>query len=128
LSAVERVEHIAEWVALVSSKLDESPETKIGRPGAQAAAARELGESATSVKRATKIASLPQDVRDQARAEDWSQHRLLQAARPAPKAPPVAADPLEEDEAIEGQVKRLMAAWNNAGPDARKEFLSRVRA
>jgi ParB-like chromosome segregation protein Spo0J len=127
LSAVERAEHIDEWRRLTVEKVSQS-----GTPNAQPSdkgirrTADALGISKSAVDRAEKIAALPQDVRDTARAEDWSQHRLLQAARPAPKAPPVAPDPLEEDEAIEAQVKRLMAAWNGAGPDARAEFLRRV--
>lgn len=42
--------------------------------------------------------------------------------------PPIAADPLEDEHAIEAQVKRLMAAWNAAGPDARADFLARIGA
>ncbi|MBB3900110.1 hypothetical protein [Roseococcus suduntuyensis] len=114
--------HIDEWRRLTVEKVGAAC-THLG--GVQPAergikkTADALGVSEDTVKRATRIAALPQDVRDTARAEDWSQSRLLQAARPTPKAPPIAPDPLEEEQAIEAQVKRLMAAWNAAGPDAR---------
>lgn len=134
LSAVERAEHIDEWRRLTVEKVvqlappgGEQPKERGHRKTAEA-----LGVTRETVRRAERIASLPEEVRDQARAEDWSQSRLLNEARkrdparPAPKAPPIAPDPLEEEQAIEAQVKRLMAAWNAAGPDARADFLTRI--
>lgn len=129
LSAVERAEHIDEWRKLTLAKVGAD-----GAPlgGAQPSdkgigkTAKALGVSEDTVKRAAKIAGLPEPVRQQAREEGWSRDRLLDAARPAPKAPPIAPDPLEEEQAIEAQVKRLMAAWNAAGPDARSDFLARI--
>jgi ParB-like chromosome segregation protein Spo0J len=132
LSAVERAEHIDEWRRLTVEKVRQNAAPLPG--GAQPAdkghrkTAAALGVPEKTVRRAERIASLPDDVKDQARAEDWSQSRLLAAARPTPKAPPIAPYPLEEEQAIEAQVKRLMAAWNAAGPDARSDFLVRIKA
>jgi ParB family transcriptional regulator, chromosome partitioning protein len=38
----------------------------------------------------------------------------------------IAPEPHNDDEATEAQVKRLMGAWNGAGPEAREEFLRRI--
>ena len=127
LLPVERAEHIAEWVRLTAEKVSQLGTPAGGVQPQEAGirkASRELGISKNAAHRATKIASLPSDIREQARAEAWSQKRLLEAARPTPVAP----EPLDEDEAVEAQVKRLMAAWNAAGPDARGIFLERVQA
>lgn len=128
LLPVERAEHIAEWVRLTEEKVSQLATPAGGVQPREAGirkASRELGISKDAAHRATKIASLPSDIREQARAEAWSQKRLLDAARPNP---PIAPDPLDEEQAIEAQVKRLMAAWNAAGPDARGIFLERVQA
>lgn len=129
LSAVERAEQIDEWRRLTVEKGAQLAHPSGGHQPhdkGHSKTADALGITRDTVRRAERIASLPEDVRDQARAEDWSQSRLLAAARPAPKAPPIAPDPLEEEQAIEAQVKRLMAAWNAAGPDARADFLARI--
>lgn len=52
--------------------------------------------------------------------------RVLAEPKERPKPSPVAADPLNDFEANEKQVARLMAAWNAASPDAREEFLTRI--
>lgn len=43
-----------------------------------------------------------------------------------PKAAKLAADPLNDFEAREKQVSRLMSAWNAASPEAREAFLERI--
>lgn len=50
------------------------------------------------------------------------------AAKPTgtPRAPKVADAPESDEAALERQVAALTAAWNKAGPDARREFLSRI--
>ena len=47
---------------------------------------------------------------------------LEKQAKPARLAP----DPLNDFEAREKQVNRLMSAWNAASPEAREDFLSRI--
>lgn len=86
LTVQERSEQIAEWVRLVSSKLAET--TREGRPGAQAAAARELGASASDVKRAVKIASITEEAKEAARVAglDDNQSALLKVAAAEPEA------------------------------------------
>lgn len=137
LSAVERAEHIDEWRKLTVEKGGQVAHPLGGvqpHDKGHVKTADALGITRETVRRAERIAALPDDIRDQARAEDWSQSRLLDEARQraparlAPKAPPIAPYPLEEEQAIEAQVKRLMAAWNAAGPDARSEFLARIKA
>ena len=108
LSAVERAEHIDEWLQLTATRGDPAqgaarstarvgvdgvsgqPVPKLsvrgrageGRPESGiAAASRELGIGRKTALRAVKIAALPDEVRDQAKAERWSQTRLLDLAR-----------------------------------------------
>lgn len=45
-----------------------------------------------------------------------------------PRAPKIADAPESDDAALERQVAALMAAWNRAGPDARKEFMGRIES
>jgi hypothetical protein len=108
LSAIERAEHIAEWLRLIESSSEPTGETSQpvanqpgqgvsgqvvpklsargrageGRPeGGIAAASRELGIGRKTALRAVRIAGLPDEIRDQAREERWSQDRLLSIAR-----------------------------------------------
>jgi ParB/RepB/Spo0J family partition protein len=126
LSAVDRAEQIDEWRRLTVEKNNVHDEQKSrGRPSqGHSETAEALGVSRVVVQRAEQIASLPQDVRDQARAEDWTQKRLLEVAKP--RQVKIAADPLHDMEALEAQVARLMTAWNAASPEARAEFLLRI--
>jgi ParB-like chromosome segregation protein Spo0J len=128
LTAVERAEHIDEWRMLTEAKVGASCTHPGGRQPAErgiAKAARALGVSEDTVKRSGKIAALPKDVRDQARAEEWTQDRLLRQARGASPVP-IAPDPLKAEQAIGAQVTRLMGAWDAAGQDARDGFLRRA--
>jgi ParB-like chromosome segregation protein Spo0J len=134
LVPLERDEHIAEWVRL-SDKLSEK-----GRPGKSAHAARELGINERDVQRAVKVDSLTPEAKQAAREVGLDDNRsaLLEAARVDPEKQAdylrqrstfkPAADPLEDVGALEKQVASLMNAWNNAGPDARQEFLCRIGA
>ena len=45
-----------------------------------------------------------------------------------PRVPKIADAPESDEAALERQVHALMAAWNKAAPDARREFLSRIDA
>ena len=99
LSAVERAEHIDEWRRLMVAKgaqvghppggqqrsdAGNKPQL-VGNPGrpskGHSATASALGVSHETVRRAERIAALPEDVRETAKAERWSQERLLEIAR-----------------------------------------------
>lgn len=88
LTALQRDEHIAEWIALVESdqrevfsQLGKKPSG--GRPeGGVNAAAQELGIAKNAAYRATKVAALSDEAKDAAREEglDDNQSALLEAA------------------------------------------------
>lgn len=148
LTALERDEQIAEWLRLseakgVSSQAGTKPQG--GRPQSGVrAASREIGVSKSTAHRAVQVDSLSPEAKKAAvelgmddnrsallaaakAAEPAAQVEILKtrAERPA-KPSPLAAVPLNDFEAKEKQVARLMDAWNAAGPEAREEFLSRV--
>lgn len=94
LTALERAEHIAEWIRLhderEASLVQDAPvksRRADGRGGSVGegvrAAARELGIESTQAKRATQIASLPEDAKDAARENglDDNQSALLAAQK-----------------------------------------------
>ena len=86
LSPVERAEHIDEWRRLVVDKTQLASKG-VGRPSqGHHETANALGVSHDAVRRAEKIASLAPEVREQAKAEGWSQQRLLDMARDADAA------------------------------------------
>lgn len=135
LNPVERAEHIAEWVRLTEAKRDEAvsahdaPKLSArgrggeGRPeGGINAASRELGIDRTTAQRAVKIAELPQETRDQAREEGWSQKRLLEATKPVPPAP----TPRNDVETEEAWMTTGMRWWNKGSKEWREEFLARI--
>jgi ParB/RepB/Spo0J family partition protein len=64
LTKLQRDEQIAEWVRLVSVKLTETK--REGRPGAVAAAARELGVEESDVRRALQVDDLSDEAKDAA--------------------------------------------------------------
>lgn len=143
ISALERSEHIAEWVKL-SDKLAQVGPVSGGRgnAGGLRAAAREIGVARSDAQRAVKVAGLSDEAKAAARDAGLDDNRsaLLSAAASADpvariseiaaakiaKPFKVAADPIGDVEANEAQVARLMSAWNAAGADARQEFLSRI--
>lgn len=138
LSKQERADQIAEWVKLRET-VSREVRGKPGRPeGGVAAASRELGEAETNVRQAVKIASITPEAKQAAREAgiDDNQSKLLKVASEAPDrqvatvhrlAAQKGADaPLSDADAIEKQVASLMAAWNKASPEARKEFLGRI--
>lgn len=85
LNAVERAEHIDEWRRLTLGKVSqaETPSSGGNQPAERGyqKTAEALGVSKHTVSRAEKIAALPQETRDEAREEGWSQERLLAEAR-----------------------------------------------
>ena len=91
LSAVERAEHIEEWRRLAAKGGSNSPPAGGVQPAESGVkkAARELGIDPKTVRNAAKIANLPPEVKEQAKAEGWSQTRALAAASPSKPAPAI---------------------------------------
>ena len=84
LSAVERAEHIDEWRRLTVAKGGQVVHPSGGQQPldrGHTKTAEALGVSRETVRRASVIAALPEEVREQAKAERWSQERLLNVAR-----------------------------------------------
>lgn len=126
LTPVERAEHIEEWRKLTGERVSKSDTlNKQPHDVGVSKVARDLGVSRASVINAAAIASLPEDVKQQAREERWPATRLLEAAKP-PRAPVIAPEARNDLEAVEAQISRLMSAWNAAGPEAREQFLERI--
>jgi hypothetical protein len=67
------------------------------------------------------LAKMPEPERKEL-VERASHGEQVTARRPVP----IAADPLNDLEALEKQVAALMAAWNRASKPAREEFLLRI--
>ena len=88
LSAVERAEHINEWRVLAEKVAQSGPPLGGSQPAEAGIrkAAKELGVSRQTVERSAKIAALPPEVKEQAKAEGWSQTRALAAASPSKPA------------------------------------------
>jgi ParB-like chromosome segregation protein Spo0J len=144
LTALERDGHVARWIELTDAKrlsVQSAPKMR-GRPESGVnAAARGLGIESTDAKRAVKVASLTDEAKAAAVEAGLDNNRtaLLEAAKSDPaeqantmraiaarKASPLAADPLNDLEAIEKQVAALMSAWNKACSQSREEFLLRI--
>lgn len=140
LTALEHSEHVAEWAALAEKVSQVATPLGGNQPKESGVrkAARELGISKDDASRSVKVASLTPEAKEAAREVGLDDNRsaLLEAAREAPERQAEAIreralrkpapDPLETMDALEKQVAALMVAWNNAGPDAREEFLCRV--
>lgn len=135
LTKQERADQIAEWIELVD-KRGQVGQVSGGRgnEGGVAAASRELGIPRTEARRAISIASITPEAKEAAREAgiDDNQSKLLKVASEAPDRQVAtvhrlaANAPLSDADAIEKQVASLMAAWNKASPEARKEFLGRI--
>lgn len=123
LSAVERAEHVNEWRVLAEKVTNHS--SPLG--GAQPAeagirkAARELGVSQKTVQNAAKIASLPPEVKEQAKAEDWSQARALAAATGKPA--PAIKNAFESEQDWR---RALFTVWNRGAQDWRERALDEM--
>jgi len=142
LTKLERSDQIAEWVRLTEqkrAKAQVAPSHTGGRPDQGInAAVRDLGVDRTEAQRAVKIASLSDEAKEAAREAglDDNQSALLKVARAEPGQQvavvhqlvhqKAASEPLNDLEANERQVAKLMTAWNGASPDARQEFLLRI--
>ena len=91
LSALERDEHVAEWVRLTGERdaAQVAPHRKAGQqPGGINAAVRDLGIERTAAQRAVKVAALTDDAKAAAREMGLADNRtaLLAATRVAPEA------------------------------------------
>jgi hypothetical protein len=128
LSRQERADQTAEWVEIVSRKLRDTK--REGRPGAQAAAAREMGVSEDDVNRSIKIAGITEEAKEAAREVglDNNQAALLK----------IASTPADQQTAKVYELKNLPRGgdgewrvaferlWNKASPDDRawaREFI-----
>lgn len=126
LTKLQRSDQIAEWVELVSRNLQETK--REGRPGAQAAASRELGVTEDEVRRSVQIATITAEAKEAAQEAgiDDNQSKLLQVAREAPERQVAKVRelvlPKTDDDVTEQQFTALMSAWNKAGPEARQRF------
>lgn len=89
LSALERAEHVDEWLKL-AERVSSLDGTKPGRPeGGVNKAAREIGVSKSDAHRAKKIAALPDEVKDAARdagLDDNGAALLRASSEPSPEA------------------------------------------
>jgi hypothetical protein len=79
------------------------------------------GSSLDSGQYLDKIKKLDADQQADRVARDLERARAAKLAKPTP-------DPLDDEDAAERQVAKLMSAWNGAGADARAEFLLRIGA
>jgi ParB-like chromosome segregation protein Spo0J len=130
LTPVERAEHVAEWIRLrdlQSAQVDPIESKRSDGRGHRPRsgineAARQLGIDRRAVQRALKIASLKQQIRDQAREEGWSQTKLLHTVNPVPPARPVR----NELEAEEAWITTGIRWWNTGSKKWRERFLERV--
>lgn len=126
LSAVERAEHIEEWRKLSAKVASDLPPSGGAQPKEAGIrkAARELGVSHTTVQNAAKIANLPPEVKDQAKAENWSQTRALAAASTSKPAPAIK----NAFESEEDWCRSLFTVWNRGAQDWRERALEKMDA
>jgi len=124
LNAVERAEHIEEWRRLSAKVANHLPPTGGAQPKEAGVrkAARELGVSHTTVQNAAKIAALPPEVKEQAKAEGWSQTKALAAASPSKPAPAIK----NAIESEEDWRRALFTVWNRGAQDWRERALETI--
>lgn len=132
LLPVERAAHIDEWrrITLEKGCQDDTPLGGIQpHDRGYQKTAESLGIDKNAVRRAEKITSLPDAIKEQAKEEKWSQDKLLRAAAPAPAKPvPLPPSPRNDFEVENAQMAALMNAWNKAGPKVRERFLEEVQS
>lgn len=73
-----------------------------------------------------KLKAMPGSDQFKAAQRDLAHLRALDRERLRPKSMKVADIPLDDEAAKERQVATLMAAWNKASAEARREFLDRI--
>lgn len=153
LTALERSEHVSEWVRLAEKQAEEksahiAPKSKSeANPKGSGrfesginAAARELNIERTEAQRAVKVASLTDEAKEVAKEAGLDNNRsaLLEAAKLDPDQ---QADKLREIARVkefrkrfhdgppdrwEIQLKALHKAWDAADSDARSRFLENI--
>ena len=145
LTALERAEHVAEWVRLaehnISATCADIPKRR-GRPQSGVnAAVRDLGVERTAAQRSIKIDSLSPEAKEAAKSAgiDNNATKLMAASRlPAEQqvaevkrlaeAKPVkpAPAPTNDIETEEAWLAAIMRVWNRGAPQWRERFLSTV--
>lgn len=153
LTALERSEHVAEWVRLTEEvqsaqlvsaqlepKLSQRGRKGEGRPASGIrAAARELGIEKEDARRAVKVASLTEEAKETARELRLDDNRsalLAAAAKPSEaqaaalheiaergRATPVRTEDAEWREQDERTLAALLDAWDRATVGAQREFV-----
>ena len=123
LSAVERAEHIEEWRVLAEKVRNNSAPLGGAQPAEKGArqAARDLGIDEKTVRNAAKIAALPPEVKEQAKAEDWSQARALAAATGKPA--PAIKNAFESEQDWR---RALFTVWTRGAQDWRERALDEM--
>ena len=145
LTALQRDEHVAEWIRLSEKILivsaQNAPKPQGGRPESGInAASKELGIERTSAQRAVKVDSLTDEAKEVAKEAGLDNNRsaLLEAAKSEPEQ---QADKLREiarhkefrkrfrdvpPDRWEIQLKALHKAWDAADSDTRSRFLENI--
>jgi hypothetical protein len=131
LTALERDEHIAEWVRLADVSDNLSETRREGRPGNSARVAREIGVNRMDASRATKVDSLVPEAKQAARETGLDDNRtaLLKAAQSPPErqAEVVREIAAEKARPADGQHQSaLMRIWQAASQAARDDFMRSV--
>jgi len=145
LTALQRDEHVAEWIRLTEKILavsaQNAPKPQGGRPESGInAASKQLGIERTAAQRAVKVDSLTDEAKEVAKEAGLDNNRsaLLEAAKSDPDQ---QADKLREIARVkefrkrfrdgppnrwEIQLKALHKAWDDADSDARSRFLENI--
>lgn len=152
LTALERDEHVSEWIRLAEKKAcevqslqDATNETKRSdgrghrKESGVRAASRELGIESTDAHRAVKVASLSDDAKEAAKETGLDDNRsaLLEAAKADPKRQAEKLREIARVKQINRQVNESMSqddrqlralhkAWDVADSDARARFLENI--
>jgi ParB-like chromosome segregation protein Spo0J len=149
LTALERSEHVSEWVRLAEKKAIEDKPAQVapvskggrGKESGINAAARELNIERTEAQRAVKVASLSEEAKEVAREVGLDDNRsaLLDAAsededRQAERIRQIARQKemrrslrdKRTSDPFERQLDALHRAWDKAESEARAKFLENV--
>lgn len=124
LNVVERAEHIEEWRRLSAKVRNNSAPAGGAQPTESGVrqTARDLGVNEKTVRNAAKIANLPPEVKEQAKAEGWTQKQALAATAPQKPAP----IPLNDVETEEAWLTAIMRVWNRGAREWRERFMAEV--
>lgn len=147
LTALERDEHVSEWIRLAEKKAEEvfgqiDHKPQGGRPeGGVSKAARELNLGRKDAERAVKVASLSHNAKEAAKEAGLDDNRsaLLDAAgkseeQQAERIRQIAREKemrrqlrqQKPEDPAERQINALHKAWDAADSDARARFLENI--